>query len=141
MAAAAGSLPSAVPRMGSGGRSHSQDSAIHRHSINKSASLDFPGDKHGGHEIAFPCVICAERGSLCWLPREPRHCCCGTCCGQAGNGGCRVSGSPEAGASRVLGTARCWCSLEAASPAGRGPLFKPAHDMLLISMSGSTQLL
>lgn len=112
-----GSLPAAVPREGSAGQSHSQDSAIHRHSINKSASLFYPGDKHGGHEIALPCVVCAERGSLCWLPKELRHCCCGTCCGQAGNGaaGCQAvwGWSPA-----VPDTARCWCILEAASPAG-----------------------
>lgn len=59
--------------------------------------------------------------------------------------GCRVWGSPEAGASQGLATVRCWCLLEAASPAGcvagAGPLFKSAHDMLLIRMPGSTQLL
>lgn len=51
----------------------------------------------------------------------------------------------EAGASQVLSTVRCWCLLEAASSAelaaGAGPLFKPAHDILLIRMPGSTQLL
>lgn len=86
VAATAGSVSAAVPRVGSGGRSHSQDSAIHRHSINKSALLFYSGDKHGGHESAFPCVVCTERGSLCWLPKELRHCSCGTCHGQAGNG-------------------------------------------------------
>lgn len=95
VAAAAGSLPTAMPRVGSGGRSHGQDSAIHRHSINKSALLFCPGDKQGGHERAFPCAVCAERGSLCWLPKELRHCCCGTCCRQAENGAAGCQQAPR----------------------------------------------
>lgn len=58
--------------------------AIHRHSINKSALLVYPGDKHAWHRTAFPCALCAECGSLRWVPKEP---------GLAGNraAGCQVA--------------------------------------------------
>lgn len=67
MDAASSSLPAAVPRAGPGGRSRSQDCAIHWHSINKSALLLYEGDKHAVQNATFLCALSAECRSQSWL--------------------------------------------------------------------------